>query len=278
MAFSVQYHPEAAAGPHDAAYLFDRFCDRWMGEWWSSNQRTGVRGRDVRPHERMPDAEAHRHLQRPGDRQRADRDRAGLRVRLLRHPGVPGAAPGGAPGRPGELQPGDDHDRPGVRGRDVRRADHAGVRRAGDRQGAPRRAAGHARRPDRAQLRDEPGRGRGPREVRRRADRREHRGDREGREPRVLQADRRGSAGRMGRRGRGLRDLPLDGRLPRRGRGRSATRSWSGPASPWAAPAPAWPTTRRTCAGSPASASRSAPPPRCSWRSRSSAGRSTSWR
>ena len=26
-AFSVQYHPEAAAGPHDAAYLFDRFCD-----------------------------------------------------------------------------------------------------------------------------------------------------------------------------------------------------------------------------------------------------------
>ncbi|GGF35846.1 carbamoyl-phosphate synthase small chain [Marmoricola endophyticus] len=25
--FSVQYHPEAAAGPHDAAYLFDRFTD-----------------------------------------------------------------------------------------------------------------------------------------------------------------------------------------------------------------------------------------------------------
>ena len=25
--FSVQYHPEAAAGPHDAAYLFDRFAD-----------------------------------------------------------------------------------------------------------------------------------------------------------------------------------------------------------------------------------------------------------
>ena len=33
--FSVQYHPEAAAGPHDAAYLFDRFADlmseRWKG-------------------------------------------------------------------------------------------------------------------------------------------------------------------------------------------------------------------------------------------------------
>lgn len=26
-AFSVQYHPEAAAGPHDSAYLFDRFID-----------------------------------------------------------------------------------------------------------------------------------------------------------------------------------------------------------------------------------------------------------
>jgi carbamoyl-phosphate synthase small subunit len=25
VAFSVQYHPEAAAGPHDASYLFDRF-------------------------------------------------------------------------------------------------------------------------------------------------------------------------------------------------------------------------------------------------------------
>ena len=29
--FSVQYHPEAAAGPHDAAYLFDRFCDLMAG-------------------------------------------------------------------------------------------------------------------------------------------------------------------------------------------------------------------------------------------------------
>ena len=29
--FSVQYHPEAAAGPHDAAYLFDRFCSLMKG-------------------------------------------------------------------------------------------------------------------------------------------------------------------------------------------------------------------------------------------------------
>ena len=30
-AFSVQYHPEAAAGPHDAAYLFDRFAQLMEG-------------------------------------------------------------------------------------------------------------------------------------------------------------------------------------------------------------------------------------------------------
>ena len=30
-AFSVQYHPEAAAGPHDADYLFDRFVDLMGG-------------------------------------------------------------------------------------------------------------------------------------------------------------------------------------------------------------------------------------------------------
>jgi carbamoyl-phosphate synthase small subunit len=30
-AFSVQYHPEAAAGPHDAAYLFDEFRDLVTG-------------------------------------------------------------------------------------------------------------------------------------------------------------------------------------------------------------------------------------------------------
>ncbi|GAB7070645.1 glutamine-hydrolyzing carbamoyl-phosphate synthase small subunit [Mycolicibacterium hodleri] len=31
-AFSVQYHPESAAGPHDAAYLFDQFVDLMAGE------------------------------------------------------------------------------------------------------------------------------------------------------------------------------------------------------------------------------------------------------
>ncbi|MFZ2178567.1 MAG: glutamine-hydrolyzing carbamoyl-phosphate synthase small subunit [Rhodococcus sp. (in: high G+C Gram-positive bacteria)] len=36
-AFSVQYHPEAAAGPHDAAYLFDRFTSLL-----SARKETGV--------------------------------------------------------------------------------------------------------------------------------------------------------------------------------------------------------------------------------------------
>lgn len=30
-AFSVQYHPEAAAGPHDSHYLFDRFVEQLVG-------------------------------------------------------------------------------------------------------------------------------------------------------------------------------------------------------------------------------------------------------
>jgi carbamoyl-phosphate synthase small subunit len=30
--FSVQYHPEASPGPHDAAYLFDRFITMMRNE------------------------------------------------------------------------------------------------------------------------------------------------------------------------------------------------------------------------------------------------------
>jgi carbamoyl-phosphate synthase small subunit len=31
-AFSVQYHPEASPGPHDASYLFKRFTDMMDGQ------------------------------------------------------------------------------------------------------------------------------------------------------------------------------------------------------------------------------------------------------
>ena len=37
-AFSVQYHPEAAAGPHDSTYLFDRFRDLVMESSSSSGE------------------------------------------------------------------------------------------------------------------------------------------------------------------------------------------------------------------------------------------------
>ena len=38
-AFSVQYHPEAASGPHDAAYLFDRFIELMEAESAQTNQK-----------------------------------------------------------------------------------------------------------------------------------------------------------------------------------------------------------------------------------------------
>jgi carbamoyl-phosphate synthase small subunit len=44
LSFSVQYHPEAAAGPHDAAYLFDRFADL-MGS--RSRATTGSTGQEA---------------------------------------------------------------------------------------------------------------------------------------------------------------------------------------------------------------------------------------
>lgn len=40
-AFTVQYHPEAAAGPHDADYLFDRFAELIEGRGFDRNQSEG---------------------------------------------------------------------------------------------------------------------------------------------------------------------------------------------------------------------------------------------
>ena len=45
-AFSVQYHPEAAAGPHDAAYLFDRFLELMQGAGATPNLPT-TKGADA---------------------------------------------------------------------------------------------------------------------------------------------------------------------------------------------------------------------------------------
>ncbi len=114
----------------------------------------------------------HRHQIDPDHRRRPDRHRPGLRVRLFRHPGLQGAQGRGLPDRAGELQSGDDHDRPGPRRRHLYRADHAGDRRQDHREGAPGRAAADHGRADRAQHRavaEQDGRAR---EVRRRDDRR----------------------------------------------------------------------------------------------------------
>lgn len=40
--FSVQYHPEAAAGPHDSAYLFDRFTDLMASDARPRRRDTGT--------------------------------------------------------------------------------------------------------------------------------------------------------------------------------------------------------------------------------------------
>lgn len=42
LSFSVQYHPEAAAGPHDASYLFDRFTDLMQSRALRQAQGAGV--------------------------------------------------------------------------------------------------------------------------------------------------------------------------------------------------------------------------------------------
>jgi carbamoyl-phosphate synthase small subunit len=43
-AFSVQYHPESAAGPHDASYLFDRFVALMAAETSSGGRHAGGSG------------------------------------------------------------------------------------------------------------------------------------------------------------------------------------------------------------------------------------------
>ena len=88
---SLQFHPEAGPGPHDAWPLLEG----WV-------ERVALPRRD-------------RSRVDPPHRLRADRDRAGVRVRLRRLPGAEGAARGRLPHDRRQLEPGDDHDRPRLR-------------------------------------------------------------------------------------------------------------------------------------------------------------------
>ena len=113
-----------------------------------------------------------------------DRDRPGLRVRLLRRAGAQGAARRGLPHGARQLQPGHDHDRPGLGRRDLPRAARPGGRDRRAAPRAPRRAAADAGRPDGAQPRHGARARRRAGRARDRADRRLGQGHPHGRGPR----------------------------------------------------------------------------------------------
>ncbi len=182
---------------------------------------------------RGADAQAHRPHVDPGDRRRTDRDRSGLRVRLLRHPGRQGAESRGLSGDSDQLEPGHDHDRSGAGRCDLCRADHARGGRQDHRARAPGRLPADHGRPDRAQHGAHARRGRHLRALRRRADRCEPRGDRQGRGSRAVPRgddadrprdakERRGALARRGRRcpgpGRPAGDHPAELHARRLGR------------------------------------------------------------
>jgi hypothetical protein len=77
-AFSVQYHPEAAAGPHDANYLFDRFREMVI-----SNQLSTSEGK------LMPKRDDIKSVLVIGSGPIVIGQ--ACRVRLFRNPGLPGA-------------------------------------------------------------------------------------------------------------------------------------------------------------------------------------------
>ena len=172
-AFSVQYHPEAAPGPHDARYLFGAFRELMLAHPTRSAGAGSGRARAAE----STHAASRRPAVDPGHRLRPDRDRPGLRVRLLGHAGLPGPGRGGLPGDPGQLQPGHHHDGPRHGGPDLHRAARPRGADRHHREGAAGRAAADPRRADRAEPHHAVGRARRPGALRRRGDRRATRGD-----------------------------------------------------------------------------------------------------
>ena len=195
----------------------------------------------------------------PDHRRRPDRHRPGLRVRLFRRAGLQGAEGRGLSRRPGELQPRHHHDRSRPRRCHLHRTDHR--RRSSN---ASSRAKNPTRccRPWAARPRSTPRcslRARRAGAPQRRADRRPRRGHRARRGPpeipRRHDRDRHRIAAIAPSRIRSRKRAP---RSPS-----PACPPSSAPASRWAAPAAASPTTARNSSRSSPAAWKPRPPPRC---------------
>ena len=136
-AFSFQGHPEASPGPHDLTPLFDQFVESYAAATAADAAHAQV---GLTEGVAVADAKAHRPQEHPDHRRRPDRHRPGLRVRLFRRAGLQGAARGGLPRHPRQLEPGDDHDRPGDGRRRSTSSRSTGARsRASSRRSGPTR-------------------------------------------------------------------------------------------------------------------------------------------
>ncbi len=166
----------------------------------------------------------------------------------------------GLRGRAGQLQPGDDHDRPGDGRPHLHRAAHGRVGRGHHPARAPRRAAADPRRADRAQPRDGARRRGRARRVRRRDDRREARGHQAS--PKTASCSSRRWTKRACR-CRAAASRTVVGRGRGRWSKRPATRPSSARRSRSAARAAASPTTPKSSRRSSAAGSRPRPSARC---------------
>ena len=179
-AIGFQGHPEASPGPRELRSIFSRFTAAMQ----TAQRAPAIARRSGRwLRIRCRYAQAHRYREHPDHRRRSHCDRPGLRVRLLRGPGLQGAAGGGLPGHPGELQSGHYHDRPGYRRCHLHRTGGLAVGGQHHRARAARCAAAHHGRPDCPELRAGPGARRRPEALQCRVDRCIPGGHRHGRRP-----------------------------------------------------------------------------------------------
>jgi carbamoyl-phosphate synthase small subunit len=96
--FCVQYHPEAAPGPHDSHYLFDDFVKLMADQRPQGARHAAQKRSQANPHRGLG---AHHH-------------RPGLRVRLFRHASRQGSQGGWLRCGAGEFQSRHHHDRSGT--------------------------------------------------------------------------------------------------------------------------------------------------------------------